>query len=87
MRVFNQLLFSITLASLSACQLELAKPVRMPTDAQVEQYNASVPPQERIVCREEVQITTHIPRRSCHLIVNIEEDSAFTRSELIRAIR
>lgn len=87
MRIFNQLLFSITLASLSACHFEPAKPIHMPTDAEVEQYNASVPAVERIACQEEVQVTTHIPRRICRLLINMEEDSVFTRSELIRAIR
>lgn len=87
MRIFNQLFFSITLVSFSACHFEPAEPIHMPTDAEVEQYNASVPPEEQIVCREEVQVTTHIPRRICRLIVDMEEDSAFNRSELIRAIR
>ena len=87
MRIINQLLLSITFASLSACHLEPAEPIRMPTAAEVEQYNASVPPEEQIVCREEVQVTTHIPRRVCRLVVDMEDDSAFTRSELIRAIR
>lgn len=87
MRVSNQLLFSITLVSLNACHFEPADPIRMPTDAEVEQYNASVPPEEQIVCREEIPVTTYISRRICRLAIDMEEDSAFTRSEIIRAIR
>jgi hypothetical protein len=87
MRIFNQLLISFTLASMSACQFNPAPPIQMPTDAEVEQYNASASPEERIVCREEIPVTTHIPRKICRLAADMQEDSAFTRSELIRAIR
>lgn len=72
---------------LGACAMEPATPVRMPTDAEVEQYNASVPPEERIVCRDEIPVGSNIPRRLCRRIADMEATSTFTRQELIRAIR
>jgi hypothetical protein len=67
--------------------MEPVKPIKMPTDAEVEQYNASVSPEERIVCRDEIPVGTNIPRRVCRLIADMEANSVFTRSELNRALR
>ncbi|MFK7864638.1 MAG: hypothetical protein AB8B95_10485 [Pseudohongiellaceae bacterium] len=75
------------LLSISACQLETAEPVRLPTDAEVEQYNASVPPEERIVCREEKPVATYIARRVCRYASEMDQESRFTRSELNRTLR
>jgi len=55
---------------------------RLPTDAEVEQYNAQVPPEERIICRNEVPVGSNIPRRTCRFIKDIEETSRFTRDQL-----
>jgi hypothetical protein len=60
---------------------------RLPTDAEVEQYNASVPPEERIVCREERGVTSNIPRRVCRYIRDMEETSEFHRRELRRVLQ
>lgn len=80
--------FSIlALLSVTACHFEPADPIRMPTDAEVEQYNASVPPEEKIVCREETPVDTFIPRRICRYVTEMDQESRFHRSELIRAIR
>lgn len=60
---------------------------RAPTPAEVEQYNAMVQPQDRIVCRSEIPIGSNIPVRKCRLAVDIDETSAFHREQLRRALR
>ena len=60
---------------------------RPPTPAEVEQYNAMVQPEERIVCRSGVPIGSNIPERRCRLVVDIDETSAFHREQLRRALR
>lgn len=60
---------------------------RPPTPAEVEQYNAMVQPEERIVCRSEVPVGSNIPVRKCRLVVDIDETSAFHREQLRRVLR
>jgi len=60
---------------------------RMPTDAEVEQYNASVAPDEHIVCRMETPVSSNIPRRVCRMVRDIEEASDFHREQLRRVLR
>ncbi len=60
---------------------------RPPTPAEVEQYNAMVQPEERIVCRTEIPIGSNIPVRKCRLAVDIDETSVFHREQLRRALR
>jgi hypothetical protein len=60
---------------------------RPPTPAEVEQYNAMVPPEERIVCRNEIPVTSNIPVRKCRLVSDIDETSLFHREQLRRALR
>jgi hypothetical protein len=60
---------------------------RMPTPAEVEQYNAMVPPEERIVCRSEIPVGSNIPVRKCRLLSDIDETSTFHREQLRRALR
>lgn len=60
---------------------------RPPTPAEVEQYNAMVQPEERIVCRTEVPISSNIPVRKCRLAADIDETSVFHREQLRRALR
>ena len=69
---------------LSSCALsqDSRQTTRLPTDAEVEQYNAQVPPEERIVCREEIAVGTNIPQRKCRFLRDIEETSRFTREQL-----
>lgn len=70
---------------LGACALLPEEPretIRLPTDAEVEQYNAQVPPEERIVCREETAVGTNIPQRKCRYLRDVEEASRFTREQL-----
>ena len=73
---------------LSACAVEPGGYVRkLPTDAEVAQYNASVTPDERIVCRLETPIGTNVPRRLCRYIRDIEATSRFHREQLTRVLR
>ena len=60
---------------------------RPPTPAEVEQYNAMVQPEDRIVCRSEVPVSSNIPVRKCRLVVDIDETSVFHREQLRRALR
>lgn len=60
---------------------------RLPTDAEVEQYNAQVDPSERIVCRQETQVGSNIPSRKCYLVRNLEEVSSFHREQLRNVLR
>lgn len=60
---------------------------RLPTDAEVEQYNASVAPEDRIVCRNETQVGTNIPERVCRLVRDVEETSTFHREQLRNVLR
>lgn len=59
---------------------------RLPTDAEVEQYNASVAPEERIVCQQEIPVGTNIPKRVCRLVRDIQETSQFHREQLRRVL-
>ncbi|MDA8617463.1 hypothetical protein N9M23_04250 [Gammaproteobacteria bacterium] len=73
---------------LSACAAEPGGYVRkLPTDAEVAQYNASVTPDERIVCRLETPLGTNVPRRLCRYIRDIEATSRFHREQLTRVLR
>lgn len=87
MLTVKSLFIAIALVSFTACHIEPAEPIRMPTDAEVEQYNASVPPEKRIVCREENPVETYISRRVCRLVADLENESKLTRSELMRFLR
>lgn len=58
-----------------------------PTDAEVEQYNASVDPSEHIVCRNEKPVGSHIPIRVCRKVADLDETTRHHRSELRRALR
>ena len=84
------LLIALTLlAGLAACiapDADSADKPRLPTDAEVEQYNASVSPEERIVCREETPVGSNIPKRLCRLVKDVEETSEFHRDQLRRAL-
>lgn len=60
---------------------------RLPTDAEVEQYKALVPPEDHIVCRQEIPVGTNIPRRVCRLVRDIKETSTFHREQMRRVLR
>lgn len=71
----------------AACVSEPVESPRLPTDAEVEQYNASVPPEEHIICRMETPVGTNIPKRVCRLVKDISETSDFHREQLRRVLR
>jgi len=85
----NRVLLIIALLVLSACAVppEEAQQTRLPTDSEVEQYNASVEPEDRIVCREEIRVGTNIPERICRLVRDVEETSTFHREQLRNVLR
>lgn len=85
---FNAFLLALPLF-LIACTAPNPVPAepRLPTDAEVEQYNASVAPEERIVCRKELPVGTNIPKRLCRLVKDVEETSQFHRDQLRRSLR
>lgn len=60
---------------------------RLPTDAEVEQYNTQVAAEDRIVCRQEIPVGTNIPQRICRLVVDVEETSDFHREQLRNVLR
>ena len=73
---------------LSACSTNPAGYIlTLPTDAEVAQYNASVEPEERIVCRRETPVGSNVPRRVCRYIRDIEDTSRFHREQLKRVLR
>ena len=57
-----------------------------PTDAEVEQYNARVSPEERIVCRLEKPVGTYIAKRVCRLQVDVDETTSLHRQQLRRVL-
>ena len=57
-----------------------------PTDAEVEQYNARVAPEDRIVCRHEKPVGTYIAKRVCRLQVDVDATSSLHRQQLRRVL-
>lgn len=60
---------------------------RLPTDAEVEAYNAQVSAAERIVCRREIPVGTYIPKRVCRLQGDIDDTSNLHRDQLRRVLQ
>ena len=80
--------FSTGILLFSACTTNPAGYTRtLPTDAEVAQYNASVEPEERIVCRRETPVGSNVPRRVCRYVRDIEDTSRLHRDQLKRALR
>lgn len=82
----------LLLAGLLACTScaidpDRPPPARMPTDAEVEAYNAQVSAEERIVCRREIPVGTYIPKRVCRLQVDMEDTSNLHRDQLRRVLQ
>jgi hypothetical protein len=77
----------LTSSCITAEEASQRRASRMPTPAEVEQYNAMVPPEERIVCRSEIPVGSNIPVRKCRLMSDIDETSTFHREQLRRALR
>ena len=79
------------LAVLLSCSLpppdESRVTQRLPTDAEVEQYNAQVEPEDRIICRDETPVGTNIPQRRCYYAQEFEEVGRFHREQLRNVLR
>lgn len=80
-------LFLALVSCVSPNSEEVREIQRMPTDAEVEQYNAKVTPEERIVCRNEVPVGTNIPQRRCYFVQELEEIGRFHRRQLRNVLR
>ncbi|MFM1897052.1 MAG: hypothetical protein RLZZ385_2126 [Pseudomonadota bacterium] len=85
----NRFLSLPALVVLAACAAPSTdEPVRrLPTDAEVEQYNAQVDPEDRIVCRDEIRVGSNIAERVCRLVRDVEETSSFHREQLRNVLR
>lgn len=84
----------LLLTALASCLLAACASVndpantpRLPTDAEVEQYNASVPPEEHIICRNEIPVGSNIPRRVCRYVRDLDETGTFHREQLRNVLR
>ncbi|MCG8412941.1 MAG: hypothetical protein MI746_01870 [Pseudomonadales bacterium] len=82
-----QIVVLVTLTACAVSDSETPQVRRVPTDAEVEAYNARVAPEERIVCRREVPVGSHIPKRVCRLQAQMEDESTLQRSELRRVLQ
>ena len=69
----------------SSCAVEPGSArFNQPSDVEVERYNATAPPGERIVCKKEAPNGSHIRRRVCRLERNMNEATAAIQHELRR---
>lgn len=84
---YMNLAVCLWLASCTAPSAESGATPRLPTDAEVEQYNATVSAEERIVCRDEVPVGSYIPQRTCRLVRDMQEISRFQREQLRNVLR
>ena len=63
----KQLLLLLACGLLAACATDGLTPrPRLPTDAEIEQYNAVAPHAEKIVCRMEKELGSRFKRRVCY---------------------
>lgn len=70
----RSVLIFATAMMLGACASGSSTPrPRLPTDAEVEQYNAQVPREQQIVCRMETKLGSRFPRRACYRVGYLEE--------------
>ncbi len=59
--------------TLAGCASNSSNPrPRLPTDAEVEQYNAQVPREQQIVCRMETRLGSRFRRRACYRVAYLE---------------
>jgi hypothetical protein len=83
------ILYLLSAVALIACaQTNTTSPAsELPSDAELEQYNAQVPPERRIVCRMETPINSNIARRVCYEARDIKEATDFHQEQMRRIIR
>lgn len=69
----SKLLLSILALSLLAGCVSSATPrPRLPTDAEVEQYNALAPEEDHVACITRIELGSRSPRRSCYRVADLE---------------
>lgn len=86
-RILVALVPVLLLAGCAVPESERAERRPLPTDAEVEQYNARVEPEERIVCRDEISVGSNIPERKCRYVRDIQATSTFHREQLRNILR
>jgi len=67
--------------TLAACNLPEREETRLPTEAEIEQYNANAEPEDRIICREEQLVGTRISQQICRRAGDIEDVSDLSQRE------
>ena len=69
------LMISVACLLTSCASNDTPRP-RMPTDAELEFYNAQVPHEQQIVCRMETRLGSRFKRRACYRVGDIEAAAA-----------
>lgn len=76
------LALSIATIVLMGCAADMERQTtRLPSEAEIEQYNAAVAPEDRIICRNEKPFGTRISQKVCRRAGAIEEVSALSQRE------
>ena len=70
----------------SCTAASLAPSSYWPSDMEIEQYNASVPAEQRIACFNERELGTRFKRKTCYRMSDLEKQQANTRS-LVNAMQ
>ncbi len=84
---YLKILITAATLLLAACTVSENGARRLPTEAELEQYNASVEPEDRIVCRDETPVGTRISQRICRRVGKIEETAELTQGQFRRILR
>jgi hypothetical protein len=76
-KFITSLLASLVAACwLSACASNITPRPRLPTDAELEFYNAQVPHEQQIACIEVTPLGSRLARRECHRLGDLEAAAA-----------
>ncbi len=88
-RFSRSLLLVSSLTLFMGCEAlkEAGQGGRMPTASEIEQYNASVPPEDQIVCSREKPTGSRIAQVTCRRAGTLEEISDLTQAQFQRVIR
>ncbi len=69
----HKLLFlTLILGLLTGCASAATPRPRLPTDAEVERYNAIAPEEDHISCFTRTELGSRFPRRSCYRVADLE---------------
>jgi hypothetical protein len=70
----KHILLALTAVAIAGCASDSSTPKpRLPTDAEVEQYNAQAPREQQIVCRMETRLGSRFARRACYRVGYLED--------------